>query len=50
VAGATRIIAGASGTTLDGRVHFPGEFFIIAGAFALGQVLNFQSLAYIADC
>ena len=31
-------------------VEFPGEFSITAGAFALGQVLNFGSLAYVADC
>jgi hypothetical protein len=36
--------------TLDGGVRFPGEFFIIAGAFAPGQVLNFGSLAYIINC
>jgi hypothetical protein len=47
---ATCLIAGASGTTLDSGVRFPGEFFIIAGAFALGQVLNFGSLAYVSDC
>jgi hypothetical protein len=50
VAGATRLITGASRTTLDGHVRFPGEFSIMAGAFALGQVLNFGSLAYLADC
>ena len=36
VAGATRLIAEASGTALDDGVRFPGEFFITAGAFALG--------------
>ena len=50
VAGATRLIAIASGTAPDGGVYFPGEFFIIAGAFAPGQVLNFGSLAYVIDC
>jgi hypothetical protein len=50
VARATRLVARASETTPDGDVRFPSEFFIIAGAFALGQVLNFGSLAYIADC
>jgi hypothetical protein len=50
VARATRLVAKASGTTPDGDVRFPSEFFIITGAFALGQVLNFGSLAYIADC
>ena len=48
--GATCLVAGASNTALDGGVRFPGEFSITVGAFALGQVLNFGSLAYIADC
>jgi hypothetical protein len=47
MAGATRLIAGASNTTPYGGVRFPGEFFITASAFALGQVLHFGSLAYI---
>ena len=50
MAGATHLVIEASSTTPDGGVRFPGEFFIIAGAFTLGQVLNFGSLAYIADC
>jgi hypothetical protein len=50
VAGATRLITGASGAVLDSNVRFPGEFFTTAGAFALGQILNFGSLAYIVDC
>ena len=50
MAGATRLVAGASGTTPNGGVCFPGEFFIIAVAFSLGQDLNFGRLAYIADC
>ena len=50
MAGATRLIAGASGTALDGCVRFPSEFFVMAGAFAPGQVLNFGSLAYVTDC
>jgi hypothetical protein len=50
VVGATHLVAGASGTTLDGSVCFPSEFFIIVGAFTPGHVLNFGSLAYIADC
>ena len=33
---ATRLIAGASSTTLDGGVCFPGEFSMMAGAFASG--------------
>jgi hypothetical protein len=49
VAEATCLIARASSTALDGGVRFPGEF-IIAGTFTLGQVLNFGSLAYVADC
>ena len=48
--GATRLIAVASGTALDGGVCFPSEFSIASGAFALGQVLNFGSLAYVTDC
>ena len=50
VAGATRLITGASDTALDGGVRFLGEFSIMAGAFASGQALNFGSLAYIIDC
>ena len=49
VDGATCLIAGASGTASDGGVRFPGEFFITANAFALGHVLNFWTLAYIAN-
>jgi hypothetical protein len=49
VAGATRHVTGASGTSLDGGIRFPGELSITTGAFAPGQVLNFGSLAYIAD-
>ena len=49
VVGTTCLISGVSGATLDSGVRFPGEFSITAGAFALGQVLNFGSLAYIAD-
>ena len=47
---ATRLFTRASGPTLDGNVRIPSKFFIIAGAFALGQVLNFGSRAYVADC
>ena len=49
VAGATCLIAGASGTTPNGGVRFPFEFSIMVGSFALGQVLNFGSLVYVAD-
>ena len=49
MAGATRLIAGASGAAPDGGVHFPGEFSITASTFAPNQVLNFESLAYVAD-
>ena len=45
----TCLIARASDTALDGDACFPSEFFITTGAFALGQVLNFGSLAYIID-
>jgi hypothetical protein len=50
VAEATCLIARASSTTPDGGVRFRGEFYIIAGTFTLGQVLNFGNLAYVADC
>jgi hypothetical protein len=50
VARATRLITGVSSAALDSGVHFPREFFIIAGAFASGQVLYFGSLAYITEC
>jgi hypothetical protein len=50
VAGATRLVTKASGTALDSGLRFPGEFSVVAGAFALGWVFNFGSLAYIADC
>ena len=36
VAGATRLVARASGIAPDGGLRFPGEFSIMAGAFALG--------------
>jgi hypothetical protein len=49
VARATRLIVRASDATLDGCIRFPGKFFITTGGFALGQVLNFGSLAYVAD-
>jgi hypothetical protein len=50
VAGATHLVARASGATIDGSIRFLGEFFITANAFALDQVLNFGSLAYIPNC
>ena len=49
VARATRLITGASGTAPDSDVCFPGDFSVTADAFALGQVLNFRSLAYVVD-
>jgi hypothetical protein len=49
MAGATRLVARARGTILDGSVHFLGEFSAMAGAFTLGLVLNFGSLAYVPD-
>ena len=49
MAGATRLIIGASDATIDGGIYFPNKFFITAGAFTLGQILNFGSLAYITD-
>jgi hypothetical protein len=36
VAGATRLVAGTSGATLDGGIHFPIKFFVMADAFAPG--------------
>ena len=50
MARATCLITKATNTALDGGVHFPDEFSITADAFALGQVLNFGILAYVADC
>ena len=50
VAGATCLIAKASGTAPDDGVGFSDEIFITTGAFPLGQVLNFESLAYVANC
>jgi hypothetical protein len=50
VAGATHFIAEASDAAPDGGVRFLGESSVVAGAFSLGQGLNFESLAYIADC
>ena len=50
VAGATRFVAGVGDATLDGGVRFPDEFSVMAGAFTPGQVLNFRSLPYVADC
>jgi hypothetical protein len=50
VARATRLVAKTSGTTPDSGVRFPGEFFVMADAFALGQIFKFGSLAYVADC
>jgi hypothetical protein len=50
LARATRLIAGASGAALDGGVRFLGEFSIMAGAFSTGQVINFESMVYVADC
>jgi hypothetical protein len=49
VAGATCLVIGASGTTLDGGVYFRSEFSVMASAFAPGQVLNFGSLSYVID-
>ena len=46
---ASCLIVGASGTVLAGSVRFLNEFSIMVSAFAPGQVLNFGSLAYIAD-
>ena len=36
MAGATFLIAGASGATPDDNVRFPGELFITTNAFTLG--------------
>jgi hypothetical protein len=47
---ATRLVAGAGSAAPEGGVRFFGEVATTAGAFILGQVLNFGSLAYIADC
>ena len=50
VARATCLFTGASGTAPDGGVRFPSEFSVTTGTFALGQVLNFGTLTYVADC
>lgn len=50
VAGATCLVTGASGAALDGGVRFPGEFSVMADAFATGQVINFGTMFYVADC
>jgi hypothetical protein len=50
LAGATYHITGASGVIPDDDVHFPIELSVITGDFTPGQVLNFGSLAYVADC
>ena len=50
MAGATRLVTGTGGTALDGGVRFPGELFVMADAFAPSLVLNFGTLAYVADC
>jgi hypothetical protein len=42
VAGASRLIGGASGATTDGSVCFPGQFSVVAGASAVGA--DFPSL------
>ena len=47
---ATCLVARASGTIPDGSIRFPDEFFVTTDAFTSGQVLNFGSLAYVADC
>jgi hypothetical protein len=49
VAGATHHVTGASSTAPDDSVRFPDEFSVTADAYALGQVLNFGSLAYVVD-
>jgi hypothetical protein len=50
VVGATRLVARAGGTALDSGVRFSNELSITTSAFALSQVLNFGTLAYVADC
>jgi len=50
MARATCLIAGVGGTTSDGGVYFPSKLSIMADAFAPSQVLNFGTLAYVADC
>jgi hypothetical protein len=49
VVGATHLVTRASSTAIDGSVYFPGEFSVMVDAFAPSQVLNFRSLAYVAD-
>ena len=47
---ATRLVATADSAAPEGDVRFSGEVIVAAGGFVPGQVLNFESLAYIADC
>jgi hypothetical protein len=49
VAGATRLIVGEGWVSLEGGIRFSGEVIIATGAFVLGQVPNFGSMAYIAN-
>jgi hypothetical protein len=49
VARVTRLVAGAGGTAPNDGVLLLNEFTTV-GALAPRQVLNFGSLAYVADC
>lgn len=45
----TRLVTGAGGATLEGSVCFSSEVVVAAGTFIPSQVLNFGSLAYVAN-
>lgn len=42
-------VARTCSVTMEGGVLFSSVVILASGAFALGQVLNFGSLAYVAD-
>jgi hypothetical protein len=50
VAEATCLVTGAGGAALESSVCLPCDISIVVNAFTPGQVLNFGSLAYVADC
>jgi hypothetical protein len=49
MARATHLVVRVGSAALQGGFHFSDEVIISIGAFVLGQVLNFGSLAYVAD-
>jgi hypothetical protein len=45
MAGATRLIAKASGIALDGDVRFPSKISIVAGALSIAEAPHAKGLA-----